>query len=90
MGWLNFQKGKNMKAKYIGSYIFQNRKYLEYEYRKQKYSVCADWNAEQLSWQHKSEQALIDRMLDQKCMATENAQIGFDKLWNYFETGNWE
>lgn len=38
-----------MKAKYIGSYIFQNRKYLEYEYRGCKYSVCADWNAEPLS-----------------------------------------
>ena len=79
-----------MKAKFIGSYIFQNRKYLEYEYRGCKYSVCADWNAEPLSWQHKSEQSLIDRQLDQKCMATENAQIGFDKLWNYFETGNFE
>ena len=54
-----------MKAKYIGSYIFQNRKYLEYEYRGCKYSVCADWNAEPLPWQHKSEQFLIDRQLDQ-------------------------
>lgn len=76
-----------MKAKYIGSYIFQNRKYLEYEYRKQKYSVCADWNAEQLSWQHKSEQALIDRRLDTKCIATENAEAGFDF---FYETLEWE
>ena len=75
-----------MKAKFIGSYIFQNRKYLEYEYRKQKYSVCADWNAEQLSWQHKSEQALIDRQLDQKCVATEHAQVGLDF---FFESLEW-
>lgn len=79
-----------MKAKYIGSYIFQNRKYLEYEYRGCKYSVCADWNAEPISWQHKSEQSLIDWQLDQKCVATENAQIGIDKLFNFFETGDWE
>ena len=74
-----------MKAKFICSYIFQNRKYLEYEYRKQKYSVCADWNAEPLSWQHKSEQALIDRQLDQKCMATEHAQVGLDLFFESFK-----
>jgi hypothetical protein len=79
-----------MKAKYIGLYIFQNRKYLEYEYRGCSYSVCADWNAEPIAWQHKSEQNLIDRQLDTKVKTTEDAQVGFDKLWNYFETGNFE
>ena len=79
-----------MKAKYIGQYIFQNRKYLEYEYRGCNYSVCADWNAEPIAWQHKSEQNLIDRQLDTKVKTTEDAQVGFDKLWNYYETGNFE
>ena len=75
-----------MKAKYIGAYTFQNRKYLEYEYRGKKYSVCADWNAEPIAWQHKSEQDLIDRQLDTKCIATENAQVGLDF---FFESLEW-
>ena len=66
------------KAKYIGSYIFQHRKYLEYEYRGQKYSVCADWNAEPLAWQHRSEQDLIDKQLDIKCKSIESAEVGID------------
>ena len=74
------------KAKFIGTYTFQRRKYLEYEYRGRKYSVCADWNAEPIAWQHRSEQELIDRQLDTKCMATENAQIGLDF---FFESLEW-
>lgn len=74
-----------MKAKYLRAYIFQGRKYLEYEYRGKKYSVCADWNAEPIAWQHKSEQDLIDRQLDTKCVATENAQIGFDFFYESLE-----
>ena len=74
-----------MKAKFIRAYWFQNRKYLEYEYRGQKYSVLADWNAEPLSWQHRSEQDLIDMRLDTKCVATENAQAGFDLFWESLE-----
>ena len=78
-----------MKAKYLGVYYFKGRKYLEYEYRGQKYSVCADWNAEPIEWQHKEEQSIIDRKLDVECKSTENAQVGFDLLWEYFE-GNLE
>ena len=74
-----------MKAKYIGVYFFQGRKYLEYEYRGLEYSVCADWNAEPIAWQHKQEQNLIDRRLDIECKSTESAQQGFDLLWEYFE-----
>lgn len=78
------------KAKYIRTYFFQGKKCLEYEYRGCKYSVIGDWNAEPLSWQHRSEQDLIDRRLDTKCSATEPAQVGFDKIMNFFETGEWE
>lgn len=74
-----------MKAKYLRTYIFQGRKHLEYEYRERKYSVCADWNAEPIAWQHKSEQDLIDRQLDTKCVATENAQVGFDFFYESLE-----
>ena len=70
-----------MKAMFVRAYTFQHRKYLEYEYRGRMYSVCADWNAENLSWQHKSEQDLIDRQLDTKCVSTENAEVGFNLFW---------
>lgn len=73
------------KAKFLEAYIFQNRKYLEYEYRGEKYSVCAEWNAEPLSWQHKSEQALIDNRLDTICKSTESAEVGFELFWESVE-----
>ena len=73
------------KAKYLRTYYFQHRKYLEYEYRGKNYSVCAEWNAEPLVWQHKSEQDLIDKQLDTKCVAIENAQVGFDLFWESVE-----
>ncbi len=72
-----------MKAKFIRAYYWQNRKYLEYEYRGKTYDVCADWNAEQLSWQHRSAQDWIDKQLDTKCNSTEPAQVGLDF---FFET----
>lgn len=85
-----------MKAKFIGKYqgtgYDKHMVYLEYEYRGKTYTVYENKakGNEPLADQHKSEQALIDRQLDQKCNSTEDAQIGFDKLWNYFETGIWE
>ena len=79
-------KGKDiMKAKFIRSYYFQKRKYLEYEYRGCNYSVCADWNAEPIAWQHKSEQNLIDRQLDTKVKTTEDAQVGLDLFFSFYE-----
>lgn len=74
-----------MKAKFIRSYYFQKRKYLEYEYRGRNYSVCADWNAKPLVWQHKSEQSLIDRQLYTKTKTTENAQVGLDLFFSLYE-----
>ena len=74
-----------MKAKFISKYYFQGRKCLEYEYRGIKYSVCADWNAEPLAWQHQSEQFLIDRQLGAKCTATEPAQAGIDFFFASFD-----
>lgn len=38
------------------------------------------------AWQHKSEQSLIDRQLDTKCVAMENAQVGLDF---FFESLEW-
>lgn len=73
------------KAKFLRVYIFQNRKYLEYEYRGEKYSVCAEWNTEPLAWQHESEQALIDSRLDTICKSTESAEVGFELFWESVE-----
>lgn len=73
------------KAKYLRAYIFQNSRYLEYEYRGEKYSVCAEWNAEPLMWQHKSEQDLIDNRLDTITKSTENADVGFELFWKSVE-----
>lgn len=73
------------KAKYIRTYYFQYRKYLEYKYRGQIYSVCAEWNAEPIAWQHKSEQALIDSRLDTIYKSTESAEVGFELFWESVE-----
>ena len=59
-----------MKAKYIGKYYGtgydRNGVYLEYEYRGMRYTVYENRvkGNEPLAWQHKSEQAQIDRILD--------------------------
>jgi hypothetical protein len=76
---------KMQKAKYLSTYYFQHRKHLEYEYRGEKYSVCAEWNAEPLAWQHKSEQSLINSRLDTKCKSTESAEVGFELFWESVE-----
>lgn len=61
---------KMAKAKYIGKYhgtgYDRNNIYLEYEYRGMTYTVMENKakGNEPLSWQHKSEQALIDKILD--------------------------
>ena len=60
------------KAKYIGkSYgtgFDRDFVYLEYEYRGYRYEVYENRakGNEPLSWQHKSEQSRIDRIIEQK------------------------
>ncbi len=59
-----------MTAKYIGRYDAnehgQHIVYLEYEYRGYKYTISENRSKgnEPLSWQHKSEQARIDRLIE--------------------------
>ena len=75
-----------MKAKYIGKrygtgferdFIF-----LEYEYRGYRYEVYENKakGNEPLSWQHKSEQARIDRIIDDKNKSNngESAEVGLE------------
>lgn len=79
------------KAKFIGKYhgtgYERDFVYLEYEYRGKTYTVYENRakGNEPLAQQHKSEQALIDRQLDQKCMATEHAQVGLDLFFESFK-----
>lgn len=56
------------KAKYKGCHINKadGKKHLEYEYRGERYWVIADWNAEPLSWQHKSWQSVIDEQIENR------------------------
>ena len=58
------------KAKFIHSYqgygYDRNTTYLEYEYRGKTYTVVTKLGGnEPLKWQHASEQARIDRLLDE-------------------------
>ena len=61
-----------MKAKYIGKYYGTgyNRHmiYLEYEYKGYTYTVYENMakGNEPLSWQHKAEQARIDKIIEEK------------------------
>lgn len=82
-----------MKAKYLGKYYGSGYDrdfvFLEYEYRGVKYTVYENRakGNEPLSWQHSNEQARIDRLLDTKCVATEDAQKGIDLFFEFFESG---
>lgn len=79
------------KAKYIGKHYGRgydrHMVYLEYEYRGMKYTVYENRSKgnEPLSWQHSSEQARIDRILDTKCVSTSSAEEGLDLFFAYYE-----
>ena len=68
-----------MKAQYVGK--FTERSYgnfvihMEYIYRGEKYEVIEDRNRgnEPLAWQHKHEQAMIDKKLDTVCKSRKCA-----------------
>lgn len=70
---------------------------VEYEYRGCTYEVryAKDWTISITSprIQHKDAQERIDQIIDgeeEEKHCTENAQVGFDKLWDYIQTGIWE
>lgn len=68
---------------------------MEYEYRGMRYTVTENLSRgnEPLSWQHRNQQAWIDRILDApKGNTTEDAQKGFDLFWDFVEGKevNWD
>ena len=77
-----------MKATYIGKHYGtgyeRNMVYLEYEYRGMRYTVYENRSRgnEPLGWQHKSEQARIDNILD---TPTHSNPIDWDEIWKMFE-----
>ena len=74
-----------MKATYIGKYhgtgYERNMVYLEYEYRGMRYTVYENRakGNEPLAWQHKTEQARIDSILDSK--QTSGEPVDLDEIW---------
>lgn len=92
------------KAKYIGAYSDNSfgkgweHTDLMYEYRGYTYFVTKHNNGcmdKSLRVQHQEEQEKIDRIIEDKDKPVSewkyegSAQEGFDKLWNFFETGEW-
>ena len=83
-----------MKAKFIdkwyGTGYDRNMVYLEYEYRGERYTVTENMakGNEPLAWQHKSEQARIDRIIDMpKTSSGHNAWDDFCEWYNMMEYG---
>lgn len=82
-----------MKAKFIGKYYRTSWDFsrdvieLEYEYRGIRYSVFEDRKKgnEPLSWQHKSEQAMIDRMLDTPKTSGAGKPFDMDEVFDLLE-----
>lgn len=86
-----------MKAKYLGRYEInkygKHFVYLEYEYRGYKYTLYENLNQgnEPLSWQHKAEQARIDKIIEieEKEKNNKNSCIYIEKmlktLYEYWE-----
>lgn len=89
-----------IKAKYIGClghmpYDKYKSPIYVYEYRGIKYDVTDYRNGYSVSMyqQHHAEQSRIDALLDNKKEETiemENASIGLNKIFNYFDSGEWE
>ena len=69
--------------------------HLFYKYRGQEYMITDEHNgySESIATKHYIEQKQIDDLMDKKPVKhihEEDAQIGIDKIFNYFETGAWE
>lgn len=82
--------------KYYGIGYDAHMVYLDYEYRGHEYTVCenrAKGNAP-LSWQHRSEQARIDQLIEQEerdknakptpYRYEDTPQYALDQLYRYF------
>lgn len=69
-------------GKFYGTGYDRNTVYLEYEYRGMKYTVTENRakGNEPLAWQHKSEQAIIDRMLDAP-KPTNTKPFDMNEIW---------
>ncbi len=90
------------KAKFKGKWCSRDfgNEYvnLEYEYRGHTYVVYENRTKgnEPLAWQHKNEQARIDNEieLEEKLKKSnyvgEPAQKALDRLFEYWETGEWK
>ena len=90
------------KATYKGKYTYKGYQgirttVLIYEYRGCKYEVednpWLSWS-QPLRQQHKDAQREIDEALDnpkpkKEHKPEETAEYGFNKLWEYWETGEW-
>lgn len=81
-----------MRAKFIdkwyGTGFDRNMVYLEYEYRGERYTVTENMakGNEPLVWQHKSEQARIDRIIDTpKASSGHNAWDDFCEWYEMME-----
>lgn len=84
------------KAKKIETFYDKHINTVVYEYRGCTYEVryAKDWTISITpAWvQHRDAQAKIDEEIDHPKAkhCTEDAQTGFDKLWDYMQTGIWE
>jgi len=71
-----------MKATYIGKSADKENVYLEYEYRGRRYEVYQNKRkgGEPLRWQHKNNQARIDKLIDveSKRDTSESVQDSLD------------
>ena len=81
------------RRKYYGRGYERSRVYMDYEYRGHEYTVeenRAVGNAP-LSWQHRSEQARIDQLIEEENRPRkpyryeDSAQAGLDLLWRLLD-----
>lgn len=81
-----------MKAKYLRTdYIKYGGKYQVFEYRGKEYGVSYDryghYNGiyHDIKGEHSANQNEIDKVLDNKLVATEDAEKGFELFYKYCE-----
>ena len=80
-----------MKAKFInkwyGTGYDRNTIYLEYEYRNERYVITENMakGNEPLSWQHKTAQTRIDKMLDVPKHNVNSKPFDMDEIYEMLE-----
>lgn len=90
---MNDNRKAKFKYKYYGKGFDRDFVYLVYEYRGYKYTVYENRakGNEPLAWQHKREQAEIDRLIDLKNKPEkpykyeDSAQYGWDCFWKFID-----